>query len=117
MNADNDSKIYDRRSLLTGAAGVALGSGTATTLALTVGNSTSGPHLPSAGEQLMVEHGVLKRILLAYRAIATKLSAAQPRPRRPSSAQRRSSLTTSKGSTKDLKRPTSSHAFAASSPN
>jgi hemerythrin-like domain-containing protein len=63
-----------RRALLTGGAGLVVGAG-ATELGdrLSAAGSDAGPHVPSPGEELMVEHGVLKRVLLAYRAISDRL--------------------------------------------
>lgn len=69
------AKALSRRSLLTGLGGLVLGAGGAE-----AGNRLTapdgpgvGPHVASPGEELMTEHGVLKRVLLAYRAIAEQL--------------------------------------------
>lgn len=67
-----------RRALLiggVGAAGLVVGAGagvTATALSQS-DSAATGPHVASPGEELMVEHGVLKRLLLAYRAIHDRL--------------------------------------------
>lgn len=72
------SRTVGRRALLTGAAataGLVVGGG-----AVELGNSLSssglgtGPHIASPGEELMTEHGVLKRVLLAYRAMIDVLA-------------------------------------------
>lgn len=64
-----------RRQLLTGAAGVVIGGGVAeAATALTRTPSTPTPDVASPGEELMVEHGVLKRVLLAYRAASGQLA-------------------------------------------
>jgi hemerythrin-like domain-containing protein len=68
-----------RRALLTGVAaagGVAVGAGgVAAAGAFTSSGSEAGPHIASPGEQLMTEHGLLKRVLLAYRAVHDELTA------------------------------------------
>jgi hemerythrin-like domain-containing protein len=63
-----------RRALLAGGAGLVVGAG-ATELGdrLTASAPPAEPHVPSPGEELMVEHGVLKRVLLAYRALSERL--------------------------------------------
>ncbi len=60
-----------RRTVLAGGAGLAAGA--AATGAADRALRGPGPHLASAGEELMTEHGVLKRVLLAYRAAAEAL--------------------------------------------
>ena len=64
-----------RRSMLAAGAGLLVGAGgTELAGALTASPAGgAGPHLASPGEELMVEHGVLKRVLLAYRAIHDRL--------------------------------------------
>lgn len=67
-----------RRALLTGAAavvGVAVGAGGVQLgHTLTSGTTkTPGAGLASPGEELMIEHGVLKRILLAYDVVIDRL--------------------------------------------
>ncbi|CCG01657.1 hemerythrin domain-containing protein [Blastococcus saxobsidens] len=65
-----------RRGLLTGAAGLAAGvGGTQAVHLLTDADHDTAPRPPSPGEELMTEHGVLKRILLVYRAAADQLAA------------------------------------------
>lgn len=66
-----------RRDLLLGGGGLVIGAaGAGVGTALATGNGAGpgvGPKLPSPGEELMTEHGVLKRVLLAYRAITERL--------------------------------------------
>jgi hemerythrin-like domain-containing protein len=70
-----------RRGLLTGsaaAAGLIIGAG-----ATEAGNllTSSGPSKAlTPGEDLMREHGVLKRVLLVFRAVSVRLATAQPVP-------------------------------------
>lgn len=63
-----------RRALLAGGAGLIVGAG-GTELGDRLGAShpPAEPHVASPGEELMVEHGVLKRVLLAYRALSARL--------------------------------------------
>jgi hemerythrin-like domain-containing protein len=71
-----DRRVFDRRTLLVGGLGVLAGGGaTAAARALTSGGSLVGPSVASPGEELMTEHGVLKRVLLAYRAASDQLAA------------------------------------------
>ena len=64
-----------RRGLIAGGVGLVVGAG-ATELGdrLSATNPPAEPHVPSPGEELMVEHGVLKRLLLAYRALSERLA-------------------------------------------
>ena len=65
-----------RRTVLVAAAGLAVGAG-GTGLGSALGGGAAPayrPAPPMPGEQLMTEHGVLKRVLLAYRAIGARLS-------------------------------------------
>jgi len=79
MSSKLPSRKLGRRDILVGTIGVAVGGGTAAAITAAADASrTSNPRQPSPGEQLMVEHGVLKRILLAYRAINKRLSAGRP---------------------------------------
>lgn len=70
------SANLSRRDWLTAAGGVVVGAA-----ATEVGNLLTPQSVPmpkniaSPGEELMVEHGVLKRVLLAYREITTQLQA------------------------------------------
>lgn len=70
--------LITRRALVAGVggliAGAAAGAGAFNP------NSTPARRPPSAGEELMTEHGVLKRILLAYRAAAAQLSTGHTPP-------------------------------------
>jgi hemerythrin-like domain-containing protein len=67
--------------VLAGAGGVVLGAGAAELAnVLTRHHSHPELHLASPGEELMVEHGVLKRVLLCYRALADQLVAGQTPP-------------------------------------
>jgi hemerythrin-like domain-containing protein len=64
--------------LLTGAAvttGLALGAGGVELVHSGTGGPGIGASVPSPGEELMVEHGVLKRLLLAYRTVHDRLVA------------------------------------------
>lgn len=71
-----------RRAVLTaaaGALGIAVGAGGVEAAhVLTPNGPGVGPHVASPGEALMTEHGVLKRILLAYRTVGDRLAAGQP---------------------------------------
>jgi hemerythrin-like domain-containing protein len=61
---------------LAGAAGLIVGAGATDAANLLAASSTSpGARLASPGEELMTEHGVLKRVLLAYRAASDQLTA------------------------------------------
>jgi hemerythrin-like domain-containing protein len=65
----------NRRTLLATTTGLVVGAAaTETANALSGGPSTAAPDLASPGEELMTEHGVLKRVLLAYRAISDRLA-------------------------------------------
>ena len=65
----------DRRALLAGAAGLIVGAGaTEAANLLTAPSANPGSRLASPGEELMTEHGVLKRVLLAYRAASDQLA-------------------------------------------
>lgn len=70
-----------RRGLLVGGAGLLVGAG-ATELGERLGSSAPAaePDVPSPGEELMTEHGVLKRVLLAYRALSARLADGRPVP-------------------------------------
>lgn len=69
-----------RRSALTGAAGLVLGAAGATGAARYARDDPDAPRPPSPGEELMTEHGVLKRVLLCYRAVSDRLAAGRPVP-------------------------------------
>lgn len=70
-----------RRELIIGGAGLVVGAGlTQAANAIAYTPPPAEPHVPSPGEELMVEHGVLKRILLAYRAAGDQLAAGQTPP-------------------------------------
>jgi hemerythrin-like domain-containing protein len=75
------SRGIRRRSLLTAGAGVLLGAGL-TEAGNGFAGITASParRPPSPGEDLMTEHGVLKRLLLAYQAAADQLSAGTAPP-------------------------------------
>ncbi|SHF57879.1 Hemerythrin-like domain-containing protein [Jatrophihabitans endophyticus] len=73
-----------RRDLLSGAAGLVVGGGGVGAASLAGGSDGTpdpGAALPSPGEELMVEHGVLKRVLLAYRALVERIDAGAAVPR------------------------------------
>lgn len=71
-----------RRDLLGGAAGLVLGgaAGAGVTAAASGDTPPDPSRLPSANEELMTEHGVLKRVLLCYRATVERLDAGRPVP-------------------------------------
>lgn len=71
-----------RRALLAGAAGLVVGAGvTEGAHALrNAGPPPLVPRAPAPGEAMMTEHGVLKRLLLAYRAAADQLAAGRTPP-------------------------------------
>ncbi|HEY7432314.1 MAG TPA: hemerythrin domain-containing protein, partial [Streptosporangiaceae bacterium] len=70
-----------RRTLLATGLGLVVGAG-----ATQAGNAVAdqpapvSPRPPAPGEELMTEHGVLKRVLLAYRAMIDQLDAGKPPP-------------------------------------
>jgi hemerythrin-like domain-containing protein len=64
-----------RRGLLSGAAGVAIGAGAGGVVLLSGRDDEAVGRPPAPGEALMTEHGVLKRLLLAYRAAVEQLAA------------------------------------------
>jgi hemerythrin-like domain-containing protein len=64
-----------RRGLIAGAAGLAVGAGAAGAALLAGGGDGVVPRPPTPGEELMTEHGVLKRLLLVYRAASDQLVA------------------------------------------
>lgn len=73
------SGALSRRALLTGAAGLAVGAGADELARATlITQNNVGPQIASPGEELMTEHGVLKRLLLAYRTVYDKLLVGQP---------------------------------------
>ena len=69
-----------RRSILTAAAGLVLGAAGGVGGTLAGRPAGDGPRVPSPGEELMTEHGVLKRVLLAYRAASAQLTAGRTPP-------------------------------------
>ncbi len=73
--------MLSRGAALGVAAGLVVGGG-ATEVAnvLTTSSSSPGARLASPGEELMTEHGVLKRVLLAYRAASDLLAAGKALP-------------------------------------
>jgi hemerythrin-like domain-containing protein len=78
-------RVTRRRVLLgvAGLTGAVVGAGATQAgneLATTTTGAGVGPHLPSPGEELMTEHGVLSRVLLAYRALQTRLAGGDPVP-------------------------------------
>jgi hemerythrin-like domain-containing protein len=67
-----------RAVLVAGFGGLAVGAGgTEIGRALAETGPAAESHLASPGEELMTEHGVLKRLLLAYRAIHDRLAAGE----------------------------------------
>ncbi|MFC6682776.1 hypothetical protein ACFQE7_43795 [Nonomuraea ferruginea] len=63
-------------------------------------------------EDLMREHGVLKRILLIYREGIRRINAGEPVPARPLHAGPASSAPSSRSTTSNLKNVTSSRAWS-----
>ncbi len=81
-SADAAPRGLSRRGYLTagatGVAGLLIGGGGVQALHAASGSGADeGPDVPSPGEELMTEHGVLKRILLAYRTVHDRLVAGQ----------------------------------------
>ncbi len=71
-----------RRTLLATGSGLVVGAAaTETANLLFDGHSTEAPNVAAPGEELMTEHGVLKRVLLAYRAMSAQLAAGETPPR------------------------------------
>jgi hemerythrin-like domain-containing protein len=64
-----------RRDLLVGGVGLLVGGGAVGAgAALHAGPGPTAPRPPAPGEDLMTEHGVLKRLLLAYQAASAQLA-------------------------------------------
>ena len=77
----SDQPTWSRRAMLSGVAGAVLGAGvTEITDRVSRHHPAPEPHLASPGEELMIEHGVLKRVLLVYRAAADQLAAGHTPP-------------------------------------
>jgi hemerythrin-like domain-containing protein len=64
-----------RRTLLAGGAGLAVGAAATEGGNLLAGGGTAASKALTPGEDLMREHGVLKRVLLTYRAVGERLAA------------------------------------------
>jgi hemerythrin-like domain-containing protein len=79
--SDQPTTAWSRRAVLSGVAGAVLGAGVTEGIDR-VTRHHPGPelHLASPGEELMIEHGVLKRVLLVYRAAADQLAAGHTPP-------------------------------------
>lgn len=74
------SKV-SRRTLLATGSGLLVGAAaTESANLLSDGNSTEAPNVAAPGEELMTEHGVLKRVLLAYRVMSAQLAAGRTPP-------------------------------------
>jgi hemerythrin-like domain-containing protein len=75
-------RMLSRRALLNSAlvaGGVVAGAGGMGTAEAVVGRApATPPHVAAPGEELMTEHGVLKRVLLAYRAVHDRLADGRP---------------------------------------
>ncbi|HTZ42829.1 MAG TPA: hemerythrin domain-containing protein [Jatrophihabitans sp.] len=70
-----------RRGLFLAGAGLVAGAGATEAANLLAGGSPADPaRPPSPGEDLMTEHGVLKRLLLGYQAVADQLAAGHTPP-------------------------------------
>jgi len=79
--AEAPRRLVNRRTLLAGGAGLVVGAGvTEAAKALASSSSNLGPAVPSPGEDLMTEHGVLKRLLLAYQEASAQLAAGRIPP-------------------------------------
>jgi len=79
---DPDRRGLDRRALIGAGAGLILGAGV-TQAANAVGSDSTAsaiPEPPSAGEALMTEHGVLKRLMLVYQTASTQLATGHTPP-------------------------------------
>lgn len=75
------SRRVGRRDLLVAGAGLVVGAAVTESVELaTASPAPSGPRPPTPGEELMTEHGVLKRLLLAYQAVADELAAGRTPP-------------------------------------
>jgi hemerythrin-like domain-containing protein len=75
-----DRERPDRRSILAAAGGIVLGAAGGVGGTLAGLSHDDAPRAVSPGEELMTEHGVLKRLLLAYRAASTQLGAGRTPP-------------------------------------
>jgi hemerythrin-like domain-containing protein len=73
-------RIPDRRAILAAAGGLVLGVAGGVGGSLVERPQHDPPRPPSPGEELMTEHGVLKRVLLAYRAASAQLAAGRTPP-------------------------------------
>lgn len=69
-----------RRALLAGGAGLAVGAAATEGGNLAVGGGAAPSKMLTPGEDLMREHGVLKRVLLAYRNVIGRIGAGGPVP-------------------------------------
>ena len=69
-----DRIVVGRRAVLTAAGGLVLGAAAGAGSVLAERPAADGLRAPSPGEELMTEHGVLKRVLLAYRAASNQLA-------------------------------------------
>lgn len=73
-------RLVTRRTLAAGAVGLLAGAGVSVGAGALIPNPAPPSRPPTPGEQLMTEHGVLKRVLLAYRAAAAHLSTGHAPP-------------------------------------
>ena len=79
----SDQSRLDRGALIGAGAGLVLGAGaTQAANALTTTSTAASdiPDPPSAGEALMTEHGVLKRLMLVYQTASTQLATGHTPP-------------------------------------
>jgi hemerythrin-like domain-containing protein len=74
------SSRFSRRDALVGAAGLLIGGGATEAAHALTGSNTTAKRAASPGEELMTEHGVLKRILLSYRAAGDQLAQGKTPP-------------------------------------
>ncbi len=78
-SAPRPSRVSRRALLLgAGAAGLAVGTGIGVAATELAHGGEVSAGLASPGEELMVEHGILTRLLLAYRAMADRLREGRP---------------------------------------
>src|SRR6202034_807501 len=72
--------VLSRRAVLAGGAGLVVGAGAVEMANVLTPGSSAAPKVELPGEDLMAEHGVLKRVLLVYQAAVTRLNAGQQTP-------------------------------------
>jgi len=85
--AQLDTRVSRRTLITAGAvgAGAALGAGAAVGISALTSSPTPAATIPPS-EDLMVDHGILKRILLSYREVSRQVTAGDPVPVAPTAA-------------------------------